>query len=168
MPPPIDMVGDASQVLSTVGANRRLVSGGLTGGGTVVSFGAFVLPRRARPWESRALRRKAQGQMMRSVVQVAPAAAVIALDAADNGDASQARALGKRLAQDVPYVSAMRFGHRLPTLAVVVHGHEGRERLAAMLLRGHFHDSVAYREVVIDADDLPRPGRRSLPQMSVI
>lgn len=150
-PPPITMFGDGSQVLGAVGARSSLAGSD----GPVVTFGAFRLPSRGRGWRLRALRRKAQKQTLRSVVQMAPVAAVIALDASHSNNSSRARALGARLAEDVSYISDIRYGHRLPTVVVLVRGPEGRQKLAANLHRGLFHHSDAYRGLITEADDLP-------------
>lgn len=82
-------------------------------------------------------------------------AAVIALDASHSNNTSKARALDARLAENVSYISNIRYGHRLPTVVVLVRGPAGRQRLAANLHRGLFHHSDAYRGVIIEADDLP-------------
>jgi len=150
-PPPITMFGDGSHVLGAVGARGSLAGRD----GPVVTFGAFRLPAQGGGWRLRALRRRAQKQTLRSVAQMAPAAAVIALDTSHNNNASRARALGRRLAEDVSYISNIRYGHRLPAVVVLVRGHQGRQKLAANLHRGLFHHSDAYRALTIEAEDLP-------------
>lgn len=154
----LDTFGDASEVLSALAPDGTRDDGG----SAVVAVGAFRVPARAGFWRYRTLRRKARTQTLRSVAQMAPVAAVIALEAAHIGNVSKARALGTRLAKDLPYVSSIRFGHHLPTVVVLIRGYEGRQRLVTNLRRGLFHHSDAYGGVVIDAADLPQP--QALPE----